>query len=292
MEALFIGHAYTDITFVTNYMPTGDEKYVCDDYAFCVGGNAVVAGFTCAKLGCKTDMIAQVADDRLGDVFVKQCVKNGIRLFPRSVARSSISFIRPENGKRAVLRSRDNDYLEPFPEVSLDEYQAIHIDGHQPECALHYVKEARARGILTSLDGGNVRENTEEILEYIDVAMVSEDFQNKLGLSVEKTIEYLHSKGVKVAGVTLGSQGYAYSEGKKIIYVPAMKVPKSKVVDTCGAGDIFHGSYVYSYLQNPEKSWADHFKFAQAASTLSIQKLGAELSIPSLEDVEWLVKNS
>lgn len=292
MEALFIGHAYTDITFVTDHVPTGDEKYVGEDYAFCVGGNAVVAAFTSAKLGIKTDLIAQVAEDRLSDVFMKQCARKGVRLFPREVDRSSISFILPQNGKRAVLRCRDNEYKEDFPKLSIEEYGAVHIDGHQPDCALYYVKEARKKGILTSLDGGNVRENTDEILKYIDVAMVSEDFMNKLGLNVKGTIEYLHNKGVKVAGVTLGSEGFVYSEGKGLVEVPAIDVPLEKVVDSCGAGDIFHGSYVTSYLQNPKASWDQHFKFARAASTLSVQKLGAEASIPSLDEVKWLAERS
>lgn len=290
MEALFIGHAYTDITMVSDYMPKGDEKYVGDSYAFCVGGNAVVAAFTSAKLGIKTDLIAQVADDRLSDVFVTQCAKKGVRLFSRKVAKSSISLIFPNDSKRAVLRCRDDMYEKDFPKIDISEYGAVHIDGHQEDCALYYVKEARRKGILTSLDGGNVRANTDEILEYIDVAMVSEDFQKKLGLSAEETIKYLHKKGVKVAGVTQGSEGFIYSVGKGVIKVDAIYVPKEKIVDTCGAGDIFHGSYICSYLMNPTADWATHFNFARAASTLSVQKLGAEASIPTLEEVKWLAE--
>jgi hypothetical protein len=55
-----------------------------------------------------------------------------------------------------------------------------------------------------------------------------------------------------------------------------------RVIDTNGAGDVFHGAYVYSYLNNPGKSWQDHFEFARAASTFKIQRLGNEAGLPTL----------
>ena len=51
MQALFIGQTYIDVTFLTDRMPTGDEKHVASAYAVSFGGNAVTAAFCCAKLG-------------------------------------------------------------------------------------------------------------------------------------------------------------------------------------------------------------------------------------------------
>ena len=288
MEALFIGHAYTDITVVTDHMPTGDEKYVGENYAFGVGGNAVVAAFTAAKFGINTDLIVQVGNDRLSDIFLQQCAKRGVRTFTRTTKRSSMSVVMPNNGKRAVLRCRDTDYLEEFPRVGIKSYSAIHVDSHQGDAALHYVKEAREQGILTSLDGGTIREKTEEILDYIDIAVVSELFCEKLGKSVEATLQYLLDKGVKVAAVTQGDKGFTFTEGGEVTSIPAINIPKTDVIDSTGAGDIFHGSYIASYLKNPQKSWKEHFCFARAASALSVQKLGTEASIPLLGEVEDL----
>ena len=59
-----------------------------------------------------------------------------------------------------------------------------------------------------------------------------------------------------------------------------------KVVDSNGAGDVFHGAYIASYLNHPERSWSEHFEFARAASTHAIQHLGNEASLPSLEDID------
>ena len=63
--------------------------------------------------------------------------------------------------------------------------------------------------------------------------------------------------------------------------MPALAVPQDEVVDTNGAGDIFHGAYVYSYLSDPGKPWESHFRFARAASAHSVRYLGIENSLPT-----------
>jgi sugar/nucleoside kinase (ribokinase family) len=67
--------------------------------------------------------------------------------------------------------------------------------------------------------------------------------------------------------------------------MPAMPIPRERVIDTNGAGDVFHGAYVYSYLAHPGKSWREHFDFARAASTFKIQRLGNEAGLPTLVDI-------
>jgi len=68
--------------------------------------------------------------------------------------------------------------------------------------------------------------------------------------------------------------------------MPALPISRERVIDTNGAGDVFHGAYIYSYLANPSKSWRDHFDFARAASTYKIQRLGNEAGLPTLADIE------
>ena len=68
--------------------------------------------------------------------------------------------------------------------------------------------------------------------------------------------------------------------------MPALSVPAREIVDTNGAGDVFHGAYVYSYLAHPELPWDAHFRFARAASAHAIRYLGNEARLPILSDVE------
>jgi sugar/nucleoside kinase (ribokinase family) len=75
MQALFIGQTYIDVTFLTDRMPTGDEKHVASAYAVSFDGNAVTAAFCCAKLGIVPDVLTTVADDWLGRMFLDMAVQ-------------------------------------------------------------------------------------------------------------------------------------------------------------------------------------------------------------------------
>lgn len=286
MEALFIGHAYIDVTFLTDHIPTGDEKHVAQNYAVSFGGNAVTAAFVCANLGIVPDLLCTMADDWLSRMFRDMAAKYKIPIHSRKVKESSLSFIMPNNGKRAIVRCRDDHFLHPYPPLNLDGCRGLHVDGHQPDAAMHYARLCRERGIMTSLDGGAVRENTEELLHFIDVPVVSERFCEQLGLSPQDTVRYMHEKGCKVSAVTLGARGMIWmEEDGEMNELPSLPIPKEKVIDTNGAGDTFHGAYMFSYLAAPDKTWEEHFMFARAASAHAIQHLGNEASLPSLEDI-------
>jgi sulfofructose kinase len=71
-----------------------------------------------------------------------------------------------------------------------------------------------------------------------------------------------------------------------IQHVRALPVPMNRIVDTNGAGDIFHGAYIVSMLQFPSRTWTEHFRFARAASAYAIQHLGNEESVPTHENIE------
>src|SRR3569833_1572696 len=98
MEALFIGQTYIDVTFLADHIPEGDEKSVASEYAVSFGGNAVTATINNAKLGIKPDLIATIADDWLGNMFLDMAAKYAIRLHTRKDEKTTLSFIMPRNG--------------------------------------------------------------------------------------------------------------------------------------------------------------------------------------------------
>jgi sugar/nucleoside kinase (ribokinase family) len=151
---------------------------------------------------------------------------------------------------------------------------------------MHYAKICRESGILTSLDGGGLRSNTHELLEFIDVAIVAERLCEQMDLTPAGMLGYLKSRGCKIGGVTLGERGLVwYDETGQESVLPALNVPGEAVVDTNGAGDIFHGAYVYSAMARPDLPWREHFIFARAASAYAIQHLGNEASLPTAADI-------
>jgi sugar/nucleoside kinase (ribokinase family) len=219
-------------------------------------------------------------------MFHDMAAKYDVHLHGRKVEKSSLSFIMPKDGKRAIVRCRDDHYLSPYPALDLNGCRALHLDGHQADAALSYAQRCRKAGILTSLDGGGLRSNTHDLLAFIDVAMVAERFCQQMDMTPAAMLDYLKGRGCKIGGVTQGEQGVLwYDEGGEVRRLAALAVPPDRVRDTSGAGDVFHGAYVYSYLDNPFKGWEEHFRFAQRAAAYKIQQLGNEAGLPTLDAI-------
>src|SRR5690606_38589535 len=112
-------------------------------------------------------------------------------------------------------------------------------------------------------------------------------------LSHSGMLDHLREKGCKIGGITLGERGLVwYDETGQRREMPSLAIPKEKVIDTNGAGDVFHGAYVFSYLQNPDASWESHFQFSRAASAHKIQRLGNEAGLPTLDDVKAMLADA
>jgi len=229
----------------------------------------------------------------LGRMFQDMCAKYGISIHPRKVNSSSLSFIMPKDGKRAIVRCRDDEHIHPFPHLNLNGCRALHIDVHQPDAAIHYARQCREAGVLTSLDGGGLRSNTHELLEFIDVAIVAERLCEQMKLEPREMLDYLKSRGCRIGGVTMGERGlFWYDESGAVRIMPAFAdFRASRVIDTNGARRrIPWAPMSSSYLAHPDKKWNDHFEFARAASTHKIQRLGNEAGLPSAADIEAVNK--
>ena len=291
MHALFIGQTYIDVTLLTDTIPTGDNKSVAQDYAVSFGGNAVTAAFACAKLGHVPDLLTSVADDWLGRMFLDMAARYHISVHGRKVRRSSLSFILPNAGKRAILRARDDHYIHPYPMLNVGSARALHLDGHQADAALHFARLFRDNGVLTSLDGGGLRSNTHELLEFIDIAVVAERLCEQMRMTALEMLEYLKGRGVKVGGVTEGERGMLWFDEMGVISrMPALPIPSQRIVDSSGAGDVFHGAYMASYLSEPQAPWRVHFELARAAAAHKLQHLGNEAGLPSRADAMKVIE--
>jgi sugar/nucleoside kinase (ribokinase family) len=286
LDALFIGHSYIDVTMLAPRLPQGDEKSIAQDYAVSFGGNAATAAFCCAKLGTPPDLLVPIARDWLAHMFQDMAATFGLRLHTRRVARSSLSFVFPHKGQRSILRARDDHYLQDFPRLDISSARLLHFDGHMADAALHYARAGRDKGVLVSLDGGTLRPGLLDLLEFVDVAIVAMDLCRKMRLSEGEMLDFLKGKGARVAGVTDGERGLLWREGDGAPQrQPALKVPSERIIDTSGAGDVFHGAYCASFLDRPDAPWREHFDFARAASAYKVQHLGNEAGLPSKADI-------
>ncbi len=140
------------------------------------------------------------------------------------------------------------------------------------------------------LDAGSLRKGMLELIPLCNYVVCSEEFARQL-ISTdepsfpEKALTHIKSLGVKTATVTLGDRGSITSSGNEIFHTPAFSI---KAVDTTGAGDVFHGGYIYGLL----RKWKinDVVRFASAFAALKCRMPGGRAGIPTLGEVEKLLK--
>jgi ribokinase len=255
------------------------------------GGPAATAVCAAARLGAKTAFIGAVGDDGRGAQILDGLRREGTDssgVVIRSGAESAAAFCWTEQptGKRSIAWTRGKAKAPQPDEIDMgiiENSRFLHLDGHLTEAAIFAAEKARGIGVTVSLDAGTVLPGIERLLELSDIVIASEKFTEKfLGeKDPVRASEKLFGKNTKFAGVTAGSQGSFGFDGKHSYSVPAFKVD---VVDTTGAGDVFHGAFVFRRSKGAD--WPDCMRFASAVSALKCGKFGGRTGIPSEKETE------
>jgi ribokinase len=171
----------------------------------------------------------------------------------------------------------------------IEEAKVLHLDGWYPEIALPAARIARDAGVLVSLDAYTVSEGMEEWVSLSDVLIANESFVwGYTGCQdLEEAACSLLSQGPRLVVATLGERGCFVATCKERFYAPGFAVD---VVDTTGAGDAFHGAFLYGLLQGWDL--ARTARFANAVGALTCRRLGGRSSIPSLDEVEVFLEGA
>jgi ribokinase len=98
--------------------------------------------------------------------------------------------------------------------------------------------------------------------------------------SAQSAADALHAKGLGTVIITLGSQGSYVSSNAFTGLVPTSKVD---AVDTTAAGDTFNGALAVGLVNG--KAIEEAVAFANKAATVSVTRIGAQASCPTLEEL-------
>jgi sulfofructose kinase len=285
-----VGHCAVDYLGVVPRYPEVDSKEEIAEFSQQGGGPAATAIVTLACLGVPTRIAAKISDDHFGDFILDGLQTLGVDTTHMVIAPgfvSPFSFIAVEgtSGKRTIFWTRGSvPALEP-DEVSpriLDGASCLIIDGHQPAAQVKLAEEARSRGIKVVLDAGALREGMGDLVSLSHILIASERFATEVApaAELESTLAELGSMGPEMCVITLGLEGSIGTDGTRIVRTPAFEVD---VVDTTGAGDVYHGAFLYGVREG----WPIErlMRFASAAAGLKCRTLGGRAGIPSLEEV-------
>ena len=285
-----IGQCCWDFLASVDAYPPADSKQEVLQWEEQVGGPVATALVALSRLGVECRFHGVIGDDGLGELIRGSLIAEGIdcsRLVVRPGSTSQRAFIAVEKGNasRTIFWQRPTGTpLSPneLPDDYLNNSRFLLLDGLMADVSLAAARGARKRGIPVMLDAGRLRPGMAELARICDYVVAGEQFVIDLGWDGkdESFAAIASSLGAPVVTVTCGVRGSLTWTERGGIRQPAFPVP---VIDTTGAGDVFHGGYVYGLLQGWELSSA--LTFASAMAALKCARSGGRSGIPDLPQV-------
>ena len=292
MKVLVIGHSSYDISCPVEEYPVENTKYRLDENVMCGGGPAGNAAFLLGKWGVETYYAGVVGSDDFGSKIKKEFQTAGVNvdyLETNYEKPTSISFImiNKKNGSRTLFNiAGERPTLKRYDFTM--EPDIILIDGHEHAASMAALN--KYPNAISIIDAGRITPELKELCRYSKYIVSSKgfaetmtkikiDFANPNSLvQVYTQLKNMYPKSEIV--VTLEDKGCLYAINNEIKIMPGLKVTPQ---DTTGAGDIFHGAFTYGISKGYDLEKT--IRFANIAAGLSVTKVGARLSIPSLVEV-------
>jgi sugar/nucleoside kinase (ribokinase family) len=242
------------------------------------------------RLGCRARAAGTHGADLLGQLARTALREAGIDTeLLRPVGTSACEIVTV--GSDGTLRARyAGDAGEPVAfdaAASIAGAAALLIDGTTPMDQLRAAELARSHKLPVILDVGELRDGTSELIAVADILIVSERAAGELAPRGELTdaLDEIVALGPRAVVITLGEKGAIGRHGEQIIRCPAFP---SDVLDSYGAGSVFHGAFAAALLS--ELPFARCIELAAAAASLSLRELGPWSAMPNRDDVLALVR--
>ena len=299
-----VGSSNTDLIIKVPEIPRPGETLLGGEFMTFPGGKGANQAVAAARAGGDVVFIAAVGDDPYGEEAIKGYRLDNINTenikvckgVPSGIAMITISekgenAITVASGANALLLPADLDEVEePFQEA---DYMLIQLETpiETVQKAVELCSELNTRVILNPAPAAEL---PDEILEKVSIITPNETEAERLtGITVNdiptaaEAADVLHGRGIETVIITLGATGAYLSDrpGKVRKLVPGFSV---KAVDTTAAGDVFNGQLAVSLAEGKELEGA--IMEAHAAAALSVQKLGAQSSIPRREETLYYLE--
>lgn len=282
-----VGITVLDRIWYIDELPKEGGKHVAKSYTEVGGGPAATAAVAAAKLGAEVDFIGRVGDDDTGRRLLTELESWGVmtrytRIFAN--ARSSQSAVLVDNkGERIIANFPSPDLSDSatwLNDIDFSQYDVVLADVRWHEGAKHAFTLARKYGALTVLDGDITPQNIADLVELSDHAAFSAPGLERL-VGVKDNKAALKKSQLLTNGhvyVTCGAEGCYWLENGDFRHQPAYPI---EVVDTTGAGDVFHGALAVALTHS--KTIEEAVQFASAVAALKCTRPGGRAGIPDCD---------
>lgn len=289
-----VGVGYTTVDHVALApLPGRDTKLELPFIPREGGGPTATAMVTVARLGARARFIGIMGDDDRGAFMRRELEAAGVdtrhaRVVPGAASQFSFVLVDPGTGERTILWTRNG--LPPLRATDLERDhvtagRVLHLDTHELTVASCAAAWARDAGMKVVLDAGTPRAGILGVVPLVHYCLCAESFLAAMTGERDRVVasRRLLAMGPEVVITTLGARGALVVTGDEVFESPGYAVD---VVDTTGAGDVFHGAFDYALLQG----WDLHrmVDFANAAAALKCRAPGGRSGIPTVEEVRAL----
>lgn len=297
-KILVIGSSNTDMTIKGERLPLPGETVLGGEFTMGPGGKGANQAVAAKRLGGDVTFVCKVGRDLFGDNSVALYGKEGIDtsrilrsdkpsgtalILVDSKAENCISVAPGANGDITVAD------IEGITEViESSDYLIVQLEIPVP-AVQKAVEIAHKAGKYVILNPAPACSLPEEIFRNISLITPNQtEIALMTGCKVEDedslidAVSKIVQMGVRDVVVTLGSKGSLVytTDDDKFTFVPSKKV---EAVDTTAAGDTFCGGLAVALSEG--RSLVEAAAFATSASALTVQKIGAQNSIPFRKDL-------
>jgi len=293
-----IGSSNTDLVAKAPRIPEPGETILGAEFITAPGGKGANQAVAAVRLGGEVTFIAKLGIDSFGDQSLENFRKDGIItdfVFRDEIAPSGVALIFVDeageniiavaSGANANLSPENIDQAKTAIETADVVLLQLEIPIPTIERAISIASAARIPIILNPAPAQTP--NPSFLNEKLTFLTPNEIEANMLtGIQVYdeasagKAGKELLKYGISHVIVTLGSMGAMLVNAEKSFRIPAKQV---EVADTTAAGDVFNGALACAIARGDDIE--DAVRYANAAATLSVTKMGAQTSIPTADEV-------
>jgi sugar/nucleoside kinase (ribokinase family) len=292
-----IGMATVDYLYVLDDYPAADSVTPALDYQTAIGGSAGRGAITARRLGGPTRLLAACGAGEHARVLKAELAAEGVECtwvaYDQPSQHSAVIVAR-EDATRTIIwlpqPMADARMIERLPEF-LEGVDVALLDATDEVLATAALDECEKRGVTTVIDTGSGRPWTRGLLSRVDHVIAPETYvQKETGHSAEQAVVELWGDSCRaVFGVTQGQRGGVFTTGEGPQHLRRWEAAPVTGVDSCGAGDTFHGAYAWALARGLAP--AACFEIAAWSAGLKVCQLGNK-GIPTLTQLEEARKSS
>lgn len=292
-----VGSMNMDLVVRTDEIPKIGETVLGNELLQIPGGKGANQGVAMAKLNNYVNFLGMVGEDSFGEELLKSMESAGVNIDHIEKTKSStgiavINVDQEGNNNIIVISGANSSVDDEYLNRHYSAFKEADIVVFQLEIPVETVKEglriSKELGKITILNPAPAQELDDHIIRNIDILIPNEHELERISKvkienedSMLKAAKVLLNKGIKQIIVTLGAKGVLYVNEESHKFFKSYKVD---VVDTTAAGDSFIGGFTSSYLEY--KNIEEAIEMGQKTAALSIQKLGAQSSLPTKIEVD------